>query len=368
MNDITWIKITTDIFDDEKVQLIEELPEGDSILLIWFKLLTLAGKKNACGLIYLTKDIPYTVEMLSKLFRKKINIINLSLATFKKFYMVEIKNDIIKILNWEKHQNVEGMEKIREQAKIRQSRYRNKQKLLESNVTSRHPKRNNNVSVTDNNGTEKNRIREEQNKKRKKSKTPSPKITKSLNEIVKTEYGELNNILLTELEYEKLTSDYGLKIATKYINSLSLYDKMKKYKNHNLTIRSWINKDDIPKLSDKNSNSTETKLRNNGKSMTNDEWVKREVDNFENNFKKNTDDYIHMFNTDKEFKKGISHFKKTREPILGITKIDYDEFQENIEDKLIITKNNKYTISDDLETYKNNARKRVIEKAKNNKK
>ena len=33
-----WIKIVTDIFDDEKIQLIEALPSADSILVIWFKL------------------------------------------------------------------------------------------------------------------------------------------------------------------------------------------------------------------------------------------------------------------------------------------------------------------------------------------
>ena len=46
MADIKWIKITTDIFDDEKILLIESLPEADSIIVIWFKLLCLAGKMN----------------------------------------------------------------------------------------------------------------------------------------------------------------------------------------------------------------------------------------------------------------------------------------------------------------------------------
>ena len=39
MADIKWIKITTDIFDDEKILLIESLPEADSIIVIWFNLL-----------------------------------------------------------------------------------------------------------------------------------------------------------------------------------------------------------------------------------------------------------------------------------------------------------------------------------------
>ena len=49
MADVKWIKIATDIFDDEKILLIESLPEADSIIVIWFKLLCLAGKQNNSG-------------------------------------------------------------------------------------------------------------------------------------------------------------------------------------------------------------------------------------------------------------------------------------------------------------------------------
>ena len=34
-SDVKWIKITTDIFDDEKILLIESLPESDAIIVIW---------------------------------------------------------------------------------------------------------------------------------------------------------------------------------------------------------------------------------------------------------------------------------------------------------------------------------------------
>lgn len=44
MADVKWIKITTDIFDDEKILLIESLPEADSMIVIWFKLLYKAAQ------------------------------------------------------------------------------------------------------------------------------------------------------------------------------------------------------------------------------------------------------------------------------------------------------------------------------------
>ena len=65
MSNVKWIKITTTMFDDEKIDFIESLPEADSILIIWIKHLTLAGRTNADGLILLSDTIPYTEEMLA---------------------------------------------------------------------------------------------------------------------------------------------------------------------------------------------------------------------------------------------------------------------------------------------------------------
>lgn len=129
--DIKWIKITTNMFDDEKIKIIESMPEADMILVIWVKLLTLAGRKNMNGYIFLTENIPYTDEMLSTLFNRPLNTIRLALETFQNFSMIEFNdNGFIKITNWGKHQSIEGMEKIREQNRIRQERYREKQKQL----------------------------------------------------------------------------------------------------------------------------------------------------------------------------------------------------------------------------------------------
>ena len=57
MAEVKWIKITTDIFDDEKILMIETLPSADTILVIWFKLLALAGKSNNNGVFMLSHRI-----------------------------------------------------------------------------------------------------------------------------------------------------------------------------------------------------------------------------------------------------------------------------------------------------------------------
>ena len=73
MAEVKWIKIVTDIFDDEKILLIESMPEADSIIVMWFKLLCLAGRQNNSGVFMLNGRIPYTDEMFATIFRRPLN-------------------------------------------------------------------------------------------------------------------------------------------------------------------------------------------------------------------------------------------------------------------------------------------------------
>lgn len=137
MADVKWIKIVTDIFDDEKILLIESLPCADSIIVIWFKLLCLAGKNNNSGVFLLNDKIPYTDEMLSTIFRRDINTVRLALKTFSEFGMVEILNNVITIPNWSKHQTLDQLEERKEYMKNYMQKYREKQKMLTENDNSK---------------------------------------------------------------------------------------------------------------------------------------------------------------------------------------------------------------------------------------
>ncbi|RTK56025.1 phage replisome organizer [Enterococcus faecalis] len=155
MAEISWIKLKTTMFDDEKIKLIQSMPEADAILVIWIRLLVLAGKTNDEGLIYIQRNMPYTEEMLATLFSKPVNVVRLALMTLQQFNMIDLKEDgLIAIENWDKHQNIEGMEKVRlkNAERVRKHRERKKQQALENknngNVTC-------NVTVTDCNGTDK---------------------------------------------------------------------------------------------------------------------------------------------------------------------------------------------------------------------
>ena len=139
MSDVKWIKIATDIFNNNKIKMIEAMPDGDALIVIWFKILMLAGDTNDSGLIYFANNIPYNEISLSTVFNKPIALIQLALNTFEQFGMIEIIDDFIHISNWEKYQNVDGMERLREQNRLRVAKYREKKKIkcnVTSNVTS----------------------------------------------------------------------------------------------------------------------------------------------------------------------------------------------------------------------------------------
>ena len=130
MADVKWIKITTDIFDDEKILLIESLPDADSIIVIWFKLLCMAGKMNNSGVFMLNDKLAYTDKMLATIFRRKESTIALALKTFEEFGMIEVVDGVITIPNWGKHQNLDQLEGKKEYMRNYMRDYRSKQKEI----------------------------------------------------------------------------------------------------------------------------------------------------------------------------------------------------------------------------------------------
>ena len=113
MAEVKWIKITTDIFDDEKILLIESMPDAYAIITVWFKLLCLAGKQNNSG-VFMMGRIAYTDKMLATIFRMKESTVTLALNTFEQFGMIEIVDGVITIPNWGKHQNLDQLESKKE--------------------------------------------------------------------------------------------------------------------------------------------------------------------------------------------------------------------------------------------------------------
>lgn len=200
MSEIKWIKITTDIFDDEKICLIDALPDHDAILVIWFKILALAGKHNRNGLLMMSDKVHYTDEMLATIFRRPLNTVRMALGIFEQFGMVEIIDGVITLPNWEKHQNIDGMEKIKEQTRNRVARHREKQKNLAlGNVTC-------NVTVTQGNALE-----EEGDKNKNR-------LDKDKNKNITTTSNSENILELFQSEFRRLLSGFEIEEINHLLN------------------------------------------------------------------------------------------------------------------------------------------------------
>lgn len=139
MSDIKWIKVAVDMFEDSKIEFIRSLPEGDAIIVTWIQMLSIAGQSNMGGYLMVAEGIPYTEQLLSNKLRRQPVLLQFALETLTKLKMIDIEDGPYHISKWEKHQNVEGMEKVRLQTKERVIKHRmkerNKLETLQSNAT-----------------------------------------------------------------------------------------------------------------------------------------------------------------------------------------------------------------------------------------
>lgn len=227
MADVKWIKLMTDVFDDEKILLIESLPEKDSLIVIWFKLLCLAGKQNNSGVFVFSNRMPYTDEMFATIFRRPINTVRLALATFQQYGMIDIVDNVVTIPNWNKHQNLDAYEKKKARDRLYQAERRAAQKAL----IEKSSDKSSDIAVSDID------IEEDKEKEEDKNILSSPK------KPTKHKYGEYNNVLLTDAELEKIKAEYP--DYEERIERLSSYvaSTGKSYKSHYATIRNWARKD-----------------------------------------------------------------------------------------------------------------------------
>lgn len=116
-----WIKIVTDIFDDEKIRIIRSLPKGDAMLNIWFQLLCFAGKLDDNGILTMSGEA-LKANTIAMLLGRPPNLLKRALELFERFEMIERIGDVIAIRNWEKYQKPDAYERKKERDRIYQQR------------------------------------------------------------------------------------------------------------------------------------------------------------------------------------------------------------------------------------------------------
>ena len=229
MADVKWIKLATNIFDNRKIRQIETLPDGNAVIVVWLKLLCLAGSINDSGAVYFTKEIPYTEQMMAAQFNMPLSTVQLAVRTFEQFGMIEVEDDILHIANWEKYQSTDRLNEIREYNRLAQQKSRAKRKALQAV---------NDMSMTSQRCHETDIEEDKDKEEDKENSVDKPQ------KQTRHKYGYYKNVLFTDDDLEKLKAEFPADWEQR-IERLSEYiaSTGKSYKNHLATIRAWARKD-----------------------------------------------------------------------------------------------------------------------------
>lgn len=139
MGDVQWIKLYVNTFNvSRKLKQIEQMKGGDTIIVVWIKLLCLAGSVNDGGMVYVTPDIPFTVEGLAEELRKPVKAVRQALETLARYDQIVMDDaGFIRVSSWDKYQDVDRLEEIRakDRARKRLKREQEKQNSKQDNST-----------------------------------------------------------------------------------------------------------------------------------------------------------------------------------------------------------------------------------------
>lgn len=125
MADVGWVRLSTRLFENRKIKYLLNQPKGAELVLLWVHLLCAAGTVNDGGRVYISQNVMYTPQSLAADFGVPKTIADKALTLFQNLELIEVESDgCIQILDWEKHQNVTGLEKIREQNRLRKQKQR----------------------------------------------------------------------------------------------------------------------------------------------------------------------------------------------------------------------------------------------------
>lgn len=266
MAEVKWIKLATDIFDDEKIKIIESLPKADTLLVIWFKLLCLAGKQNNGG-VFCLGSVPYTEKMFATILGRPLNTVKTAFEVFENFGMIERIDGTVTIPNWEKHQSLDAYEKHKEKDRLYRKERRDKQRQIvgtssdkstdnRRTVDGRTFDKSTDVEVLDKEQDieeEKERdIRERKSccRSLKENDNSGDGVTDKSddpNDRIERWGGELGKgvVYLSQNQFDSLLDILGMDGLNRYLSKLAdfIIEKDAKVKNHYGTILRWYEED-----------------------------------------------------------------------------------------------------------------------------
>ena len=177
MKPFSWIKLSTDFFEDPKVLRLQTYPEKDFLLIFWIKIVLLSLRRDD-GLLLIDDTLPYSVSDFVSMFKKDESVIRMALSIFEKLNMIVVNpsgvGEIIGLREFVGFTDVEGLEDSRRKNREKQAAFRKRQKeallAIESSENENTSEESEEVTgyspVSNQKVTGQNRTEKEQNRKK----------------------------------------------------------------------------------------------------------------------------------------------------------------------------------------------------------
>lgn len=128
MTDVKWIKLPVDFFEQMSARMILNMEMGEKILLIWIKLLCLAGKANRAGAILSEGGRGIGSKILPMVLGEDEGVVCNAVVTLKRLGIIAEKRGVICLVGFDEEQSLEELNRQKELTRARVKRYRERKR------------------------------------------------------------------------------------------------------------------------------------------------------------------------------------------------------------------------------------------------
>lgn len=135
---MTHIKLPIHFFEDDKLKAVRAQKDGDTVILLYTMLITVAVKSNANGKFMLCENIPYDEKILSGILNLKEPIVKDGLELLVRFGLLTVEGGVYSLVGYDEYADVKTVRE-RKQNADRQARFKEKHADDTVTVTDKKP-------------------------------------------------------------------------------------------------------------------------------------------------------------------------------------------------------------------------------------
>ena len=135
------IKLSIHFFENDKLKAIRSHKDGDTVILMYIMLITVAVKSDAGGRLMLCEGIPYDDKILSSILNLPLSVVKSGLEMLVKFGLLTVTDSVYLLTGYDEYADIKTA-KARHQNAERQARFKVKNDTVAVMVTERKPTKN----------------------------------------------------------------------------------------------------------------------------------------------------------------------------------------------------------------------------------